>query len=298
MANFGRFITAMVTPFDDQLQVNWEQLPQLVDYLIEEQKSDTLVVCGTTGESPTLTDAEKKRLFETVVALAKGKAKVIAGTGTYDTAHSLHLTQIAEAAGVDGLLLVSPYYNRPSQEGLYRHFKAVAESTKLPIMLYNIPSRCGINIEVETTLRLTREFPNIVASKEAHGDMDHITSLVARAPEHFYVYCGDDSWTLPFLSTGAYGVVSVAGHVVGAHIKSMIEAYVNGKPAEALKLHQSLYPLFRGMFNCPHRVPNPAPVKHALNLKGLNVGGLRLPMVAVNEAEGQFIEDLLSNTKL
>lgn len=293
MANFGRLVTAMVTPFDDELQVDGSKLQALVDYLIEVQKNDSLVVCGTTGESPTLSDDEKMGMFEAVVRLAKGRSKVIAGTGSYDTAHTIHLTKMAEKAGADGLLLVAPYYNRPSQEGLYQHFKAVAQSTSLPIMLYNIPSRCGINIEVGTTLRLAREFSNIVASKEAHGDLDHITALVSQAPEHFHVYSGDDSLTLPFLSVGAYGIVSVAAHIAGARIKQLIEAYTGGRPEQALKLHQELSPLFRGMFNCPHRVPNPAPVKHALNVKGIPVGGLRLPMVPVNEAEARFIENLL-----
>jgi 4-hydroxy-tetrahydrodipicolinate synthase len=293
VADFGRLITAMVTPFDEKLQVNGEQLQTLVEYLIGEQKSNSLVVCGTTGESPTLSDDEKKGLFEAVVRHSKGRAKVIAGTGSYDTAHSIHLTRMAEEAGVDGLLLVAPYYNRPSQAGLYQHFKAIAASTSLPIMLYNIPARCGINVDVETTLRLAGEFPNIVASKEAHGDLDHITALAAKAPAHFRVYCGDDSWTLPFLSAGAYGIVSVAGHIAGAKIQEMVGAFLSGELPRAIKLHQELFPLFKGMFNCPHRVPNPAPVKHALNIKGVKVGGLRLPMIAVNEVEGQFIEKLL-----
>lgn len=297
MADFGRLVTAMVTPFDAKLQVNGEQLQTLVDYLIEEQQNNSLVVCGTTGESPTLTDDEKKRLFEAVVRLAAGRAKVIAGTGSYDTAHSIHLTRMAEEAGADGLLLVAPYYNRPSQTGLYQHFKAIAESTSLPIMLYNIPARCGINVDVETTLRLAGEFPNIVASKEAHGDMDHITALASKAPAHFRVYCGDDSWTLPFLSAGAYGVVSVAGHIAGAKIQEMVGAFLTGELPRAIKLHQELFPLFKGMFNCPHRVPNPAAVKHALNVKGIPVGGLRLPMVPVTEAEGQFIERLLRQSQ-
>ncbi|WP_438448277.1 4-hydroxy-tetrahydrodipicolinate synthase [Gorillibacterium sp. sgz5001074] len=295
MANFGRLVTAMVTPFDEQLQVSEEQLEALVEHLIEGMRCDSLVVCGTTGESPTLTDSEKSGLFESVVRLVRGRAKVIAGTGSYDTAHTIHLTEAAEKAGADGVLLVAPYYNRPSQEGLYQHFKAVAQSTRLPIMLYNIPSRCGINVDTATTLRLAREFPNIVASKEAHSDLDHITTLVSQGPEHFRVYCGDDSLTLPFLSIGAYGVVSVAGHIVGAQIKSMIEAYADDRPAEARRLHQMLFPVFRGMFHCPNRVPNPAAVKHALNVSGIPVGGLRLPMVPVNEAEGRFIEELLQS---
>jgi 4-hydroxy-tetrahydrodipicolinate synthase len=285
----------MVTPFDERLEVNWEQLPALVDYLIDVQKSESLVVCGTTGESPTLTDEERKRMVESVVRLAKGRAKVIAGASNNDTLHSVQLTLEAEAAGADGVLIVAPYYNRPSQAGIYEHYKAIAKATKLPIMMYNIPSRCGIDVEVDTTIRLANEFENIVASKEAHGDLDHITSLVAKAPSHLKIYCGDDSLTLPYLSVGAHGVVSVASHVVGSQIRSMVNAYAGGDPVKARTLHHELFPLFRGMFFCPNRVPNPAPVKHALNLKGIQVGGLRLPMLPVNEAEGQFIEELLSH---
>lgn len=294
MTDFGRLITAMVTPFDDNLEVNWEQLQRLVDYLIDQQKSEALVVCGTTGESPTLTDEERRRLVKSVVQMAAGRAKVIAGASNNDTPHSIQLTLEAEEAGADGVLIVAPYYNRPSQRGIYEHYKAIAKATRLPIMMYNIPSRCGINVEVETTIRLASEFENIAASKEAHGDLDHITALVGQAPAHFRVYSGDDSLTLPYLSVGAHGIVSVASHIVGPRIRSLVEAYADGDPKEALKLHHQLFPIFRGMFNCPHRVPNPAPVKHALNVKGVPVGGLRLPMVPVDEAEGRFIEELLS----
>lgn len=294
MVDFGRLVTAMVTPFDDKHQVNWEQVVRLVRYLIDEQQTDALVVCGTTGESPTLTDEEKKRLFEVVVREAGGKVKVIAGTGTNDTANSIELTRYAEEAGADGILAVAPYYNRPSQEGLYQHFSALATSTKLPIMLYNIPSRTGINVDLETTIRLARQFPNIVASKEAHGDLEFITALVMQSPPGFKIYSGDDSLTLPFMSVGAYGVVSVAAHLAGKEIQALIEAQTSGRPVEAAQRHHKLFPLFRGMFNCPHRVPNPAPVKHALNYKGVEVGGLRLPMVPVTEREARFIENLLS----
>lgn len=291
--DFGRLITAMVTPFDANLQIDWARVDQLIDYLIEEQKSDSLVVCGTTGESPTLTDDEKVALYQAAVKRSAGRCKIIAGTGSYDTAHSIHLTRLAEQAGVDGILVVAPYYNRPSQEGLYAHFKAIAEATTLPIMLYNIPSRTGINVAPETTLKLA-QLPNVVASKEAHGDLDHITELTTKVPGHFKVYSGDDSATLPFLSVGAYGIVSVASHVIGREMKAMIEDFVSGNLARAVEQHQKLNPIFRGLFNCPHRVPNPAPVKHALNLRGVEVGGLRLPLVPVTEAEGRFVEELFA----
>lgn len=293
MADFGRVVTAMVTPFNDKLQVDFEKLQTLIDYLIDVQKSETLIVCGTTGESPTLTDDEKKALFEASVKLARGRCKVIAGTGSYDTAHSTHLTKAAEETGVDGILLVAPYYNRPSQEGLYRHFKAVAGATGLPVMLYNIPGRTGINVAPETTLRLAAELPNIFASKEAHCDLDHITTLAAKAPNGFRVYCGDDSLTLPYLSVGAYGVVSVASHLVGNQMQDMIGAFLAGRNAEAAAIHRKLHPVFKGLFECPHRVPSPAPVKHALNASGIPVGGLRLPLVPVTEEEAAFIEKLL-----
>ncbi|WP_135547265.1 4-hydroxy-tetrahydrodipicolinate synthase [Paenibacillus cymbidii] len=291
--DFGRVVTAMVTPFDAQLQVNWTKVEELVDYLIEEQQSESLVVCGTTGESPTLGDDEKARMFETVVKRANGRARVIAGTGSYDTAASIEATQAAERAGVDGVLLVAPYYNRPSQEGLYRHFAAIAQSTKLPVMLYNIPSRTGINVSPETTLRLA-ELPNVVASKEAHADLDHITTLVAKAPAHFRVYSGDDFMTLPFLAVGAYGIVSVASHVVGKRLQQLIRTFTSGQVQEAAQLHASLHPIFKGLFECPHRVPNPAPVKHALNARGIDVGGLRLPLVEVTKEEAAFIEALFA----
>ncbi|GAA3406543.1 4-hydroxy-tetrahydrodipicolinate synthase [Paenibacillus hodogayensis] len=289
--DFGRVITAMVTPFDSQLQVDWAQTRKLIDFLIEEQQADSLVVCGTTGESPTLTDEEKIGLFKLAVEQARGRCRIIAGTGSYDTAHTIHLTKEAEAAGVDGVLLVAPYYNRPSQEGIYEHFKAAAQATKLPVMLYNIPSRTGINVSAATTLKLA-QLPNVVASKEAHGDFDLLSELTAHAPDGFKVYSGDDILTLPMLSVGAYGIVSVAGHVIGKEMKQMVNSFVNGDVQQAIQWHAKLRPVFHGLFNCPHRVPNPVPVKYALGLHGLPVGGVRLPLLQATEEEGRFIEEL------
>jgi 4-hydroxy-tetrahydrodipicolinate synthase len=289
--DFGRVITAMVTPFDSELRVDRNQARKLIDYLIEEQKSDSLVICGTTGESPTLTEEEKLDLFSIAVEQAKGRCKIIAGTGSYDTAHTIHLTQEAEKIGVDGVLLVAPYYNRPSQDGLYEHFKAAAQSTRLPVMLYNIPSRTGVTVSAATTLKLA-ELPNVVASKEAHADFDLISELTAGAPESFRIYSGDDILTLPMMSVGAYGVVSVASHVIGQEIQQMVRAYVSGDVRAAAEWHAKLRPIFHGMFNCPHRVPNPVPIKYALGLHGMPVGGVRLPLVPATEAEGQFIRNL------
>ncbi|PYI50427.1 4-hydroxy-tetrahydrodipicolinate synthase [Paenibacillus flagellatus] len=289
--DFGRVITAMVTPFDAELRVDWDQARKLIDYLIEEQQSDSLVVCGTTGESPTLTEDEKLAMFKLAVEQAKGRCRIIAGTGSYDTAHTIHLTKAAESAGVDGILLVAPYYNRPSQEGLYAHFKAAAESTSLPVMLYNIPSRTGITVSASTTLKLA-QLPNVVATKEAHSDFDLISELTANAPEGFRVYSGDDILTLPMLSVGAYGIVSVASHVIGKEMQQLVRAYTSGNVAEAASWHAKLRPIFNGLFNCPHRVPNPVPVKYALGLHGMPVGGVRLPLVPATEEEGRFIEAL------
>ncbi|WP_274361406.1 4-hydroxy-tetrahydrodipicolinate synthase [Paenibacillus thermotolerans] len=291
--DFGRLVTAMVTPFDDKLRIDWEKTANLVEYLIEEQQSDSLVVAGTTGESPTLSDDEKLELFRFVMRQARGRAKIIAGTGSNDTAHSVHLTKEAEKAGVDAVLLVSPYYSRTSQDGLIAHFGAIAEATSVPVMLYNIPSRTGVNIEPNTLLTLMRQHSNITAVKESSGDLDQMSQIIAGLPEGTLLYSGDDNLTLPVLSIGGHGVVSVASHVIGREMKQMIEAYTGGRPADAAKLHGKLMPVFKGLFYCPHRVPNPVPVKHALKVKGVDCGGVRLPLVTVTEQEAEFIEDLL-----
>jgi 4-hydroxy-tetrahydrodipicolinate synthase len=286
--DFGRLVTAMVTPFDENLQVNWPQVEILIDYLIDVQKSESIVICGTTGEAPTLSEAEKLKLFGTAVRHAKGRCKIIAGTGSYDTAHTIKSTVEAEKLGVDAVLLVAPYYNRPSQEGLYQHFKAVAEATSLPIILYNVPKRTGVFISYETIIRLA-QIPNIVASKEAHADLEHTTQLIARVPQEFKIYSGDDSLTLPILAIGGYGIISVASHIVGAEMQQLIQYYVGGENAKASKLNAELFPIFMGLFSAP----SPAPVKHALALKGINVGGVRLPLVKVTEEEGLFVQSLL-----
>lgn len=290
--DFGRVITAMVTPFDRQGQIDWQQTGKLIDYLIEEQRSDSLVICGTTGESPTLTEDEKLKLFAFSVSQAKGRCKIIAGTGSNDTSHTIHLTKEAEKLGVDGILLVAPYYNKPSQEGLYQHFKAVAEQTALPVMLYNIPGRTGINISAETTIRLSH-IRNVVATKDC-STLDQMTLIISGAAEGFKVYSGDDSMVLPVLAIGGYGIVSVASHVIGKPMRELVESYLNGNVAEAARLHSKLYPIFQGLFNCPHPVPNPVAVKYALGLHGMDVGGVRLPLVTATEAEADFIKRLFA----
>lgn len=260
--------------------------------MIEDQKSETLVISGTTGESPTLSDKEKVELFEFAVKHAAGRCKIIAGTGSNNTAHSIHLTQDAERAGVDGVLLVVPYYNKPSQEGMFRHFEAIANATKLPVMLYNVPGRTAASLSAATTLRLA-QIPNIVATKECVS-LEQVTQIAAGAPGHFRVYSGDDASGLPAIAVGAYGIVSVASHVVGAEMKEMIDAYFGGAPVQAAQIHQKLFPVFKGLFECPQPLPNPVAVKYALTLRGLNVGSVRLPLIAATEDEQGFIRDLFN----
>jgi 4-hydroxy-tetrahydrodipicolinate synthase len=278
--DFGRLITAMVTPFQEDGSIDWKTTASLIEHLIGEQQTDSIVVCGTTGESPTLTDMEKAELISFAAKQSAGRALIIAGTGSFDTAHSIHMTGLAEEAGADGILLVVPYYNRPSQEGMYRHFKAIAESTALPVILYNVPTRTVASMNPETTVR--------VATKECHS-LDHVAEIVSGAPESFRVYTGDDSATLPAMAVGAYGVVSVASHIVGAEMKEMINAHLDGRPAEAGALHRKLLPVFGGLF----KAPNPVLVKRALELQGLPVGGVRLPLVEADEAETAALKQLL-----
>ncbi|ANS74053.1 4-hydroxy-tetrahydrodipicolinate synthase [Paenibacillus yonginensis] len=290
--DFGRLVTAMVTPFDEAGQIDWDQTAKLIDYLVENQKSDTLVISGTTGESPTLSTEEKLLLFDFAVKHAAGRCKIIAGTGTNSTEASIKMTKEAEKLGVDGALLVVPYYNKPNQEGMFRHFEAIATSTTLPIMLYNVPSRTVACLSTETILRLA-EIHNIVAVKEC-APLEQVAQVVSAAPAGFRVYSGEDAATLPALAVGGHGIVSVASHIAGAEMKDMIEAYLGGEVAKAAKLHQRLLPLFKGLFEAPHPVPNPVAVKFALNERGISVGSVRLPLVPATEEEQQFIRSLLA----
>jgi 4-hydroxy-tetrahydrodipicolinate synthase len=277
---------------DRTLAVDYDRAAALAKRLVD-SASDGLVVCGTTGEAPTLTDDEKIRLFRTVREAVGPRAKVIAGTGTYDTAHSVHLTREAERAGCDGVLLVNPYYNKPSQEGLYRHFKTVAESTSLPVMLYNIQGRTSVNCEPATIARLA-EVPNIVAVKEASGSLDQMSQIRKITPPEFHLYSGDDSLTLPLLAVGGTGVVSVASHLAGREIKAMIQAYQAGDIRQAQALHFRLWPLFKVLFI----TTNPVPVKAALALSGFDVGSLRLPLVDATAKEREQIGAVLKELAL
>jgi len=287
MSIFGRVSTAMVTPFDAKGNIDFQKTSHLVEYLLK-NGSDSLVISGTTGESPTLTFEEKAALFKHVVNVVDKRVPVIAGTGNYNTKDSIELTKKAEDIGVDAILLVAPYYNKPNQEGLYQHFKAIAESTSLPVMIYNIPGRSSVNIEPETIIRLS-EVPNIKAVKEASGNLVQMTQIIANTPDDFVLYCGDDSLALPTLSIGGVGVVSVAAHIIGNEMQQMIQAFFTGNVTEAAKWHQKLLPIMKGLF----AAPSPAPVKTALQLKGLNVGSVRLPLVPLTEKERNELAELL-----
>ncbi|MDD2372281.1 MAG: 4-hydroxy-tetrahydrodipicolinate synthase [Syntrophomonadaceae bacterium] len=287
-----RLLTAMITPYDDKLQVDYARAAELADYLAN-NGSEGIVVSGTTGESPVLTDEEKLKLFAAVKGKLGKRIPVWAGTGSNDTQHSLELSKEAEKLGVDGVMLVCPYYSKPSQEGLYQHFRKIAGAISLPVMLYNVPGRTGINLLPETVTRLAK-IENIVAIKEASGSMDQVSTLMTLLPEEMTVYSGDDSLTLPMMALGARGVVSIASHLVGKEILAMIDAFGNGEVKRAGDLHKQLFPIFKGLFI----TTNPVPLKEVLNQLGQNVGGLRLPLVEANETEKIFIQELLINAKL
>ncbi|MFV9509797.1 4-hydroxy-tetrahydrodipicolinate synthase [Tepidibacillus sp. LV47] len=287
--NFGRLITAMVTPFNEKMEIDFDKTKQLVEHLIQ-TGTETIVVAGTTGESPTLSTEEKLELFERVLEFAQGRAKVIAGTGSNNTKSSIALTKKAEAIGVHGIMAVAPYYNKPSQEGIYQHFKAIAEETQLPIMIYNIPGRTGINIQAETIVRLS-QIDNIIAVKEASGDLSQMSEILVKTKENFFLYSGDDKFTLPVLSIGGYGVVSVASHVVGKQMKEMIDAYLAGDVKKAASYHQKLLPLFEGIFI----TSNPVPIKELLNRIGIQVGSVRLPLVPATKEQSEIVKKIYDN---
>ena len=288
---FGQVITAMATPFDSDGEIDFQATTNLVEYLIN-NGSDGIVVAGTTGESPTLSTDEKVALFVHVVTEADGRAKIIAGTGSNNTRASVALTQQAEQAGVDGVMLVTPYYNKPSQEGMYRHFEAIANATTLPVMLYNIPGRSVVNLSVDTIVRLSL-IDNITCVKEASGDLDAASEIIERTSSDFAVYSGDDSLTLPMLSIGGTGIVSVASHIIGNDMQQMIKLFRTGDTAGAAALHCKLLPTMKALF----AAPSPSPVKAALNLSGVPVGGVRLPMLALTEEEITTLQQFLPSPK-
>ena len=291
MAEIGRLLTAMVTPFDDKGAVDFEQAKKLAHALLD-SGSDGVVLSGTTGESPTLTTDEKMRLFSEVKQSIGDKGVVIAGTGTYNTAESIELSQEAEKQGVDGLLLVVPYYNKPPQQGIYQHFKAIAGKTNLPCIVYNIMGRTGVNMTDETTLRLSK-IDNIIGTKEASGDMNQIARIIQTAPD-FKVWSGDDNQTFLIMSMGGYGVVSVVSHLVGNQIKHMMGLLLEGDIEGAATEHRRLLPIFLGMFV----ESNPIPVKYAVNRVGIKVGDPRLPMIPPSDMAIGQIEKLLDEFEI
>ena len=273
MVNFGTVLTAMITPFNSDGSVNYEVAEKLAAHLAD-NGTDTVVVCGTTGESPALTWEEEYNLFQVVQQAVAGKAKVIARTGSNSTTEAIAATQKAATLGLDGSLQVVPYYNKPPQAGLYKHFQAIAQSNPdLPIMLYNVPSRTSQNLQPETVARLA-EIPNIVAIKEASGNFEQVSQLRRITPPEFAIYSGDDSFTLAIMALGGAGVVSVASHLVGNELQQMIQACQSEKTTLAREIHLKLFPLFKVLF-C---TTNPIPVKAALKLQGWDVGSPRSPL--------------------
>ena len=292
MTEIGRLITAMVTPFDEKGEVDYAQAKRLATALLD-SGSDGLVITGTTGEGPTLTAEEKIRLYAEVKEAIGYRGAVIAGTTDNDTAKSIELSTEAASVGADALLLTVPAYNKPPQEGLYQHFKAIAESTELPCVLYNVTSRTSLNMTDETTLRLSK-IDNIVGIKEAGSDLNQITRIIDGAGDDFRVWSGNDDETFSIMATGGYGVVSVLSHLVGNQIKQMMGYLLEGDVEKAAAEHRRLLPLFKVMFT----VSNPIPLKYSLNHVGFNVGPMRLPLVPPDEKSAENILNVLSNYEI
>ena len=290
---FGRVLTAMMTPFLPSGEVNYEVAEKFSSYLVD-NGTDTVVVCGTTGESPALTWDEEYELFKVVKAAVGDRAKVIAGTGSNSTKEAIEATQKADKLGLDGSLQVVPYYNKPPQAGLKGHFEAIARAVPdLPVMLYNVPGRTSCNLLPETVVELSR-IPNIVAVKEASGNLDQVSEISRLSPSDFEIYSGDDSLTLPMLSVGAVGVVSVASHLVGTQLQRMVRSFELGKVNEASALHLELFPLFKALFS----VTSPIPLKVALTLQGWPVGNCRLPLCEGSLELQQQIKKTLAQMNL
>ncbi len=278
--NAGEIITAMITPFKENFEVDYDSLEKLVNHLIA-TGSDTILVAGTTGECPTLTHEEEWDVLKFVLKTVNGRVKVIMGTGSNSTQTAVMTAKKAEELGADAILTVVPYYNKPNQRGMKAHFSAVAEAVKLPIILYNIPGRTGVNMLPATVAELAEKYSNIVAVKQSNGDLDLISEMKSICPKDFVIYSGDDSLTLPMMSLGAFGVISVASHVVGLEMKEMISAFKNGNNVLALEKHIELFPIFKKLFMCP----SPSPVKEMLSKMGIIKNVLRLPLVNMTDEE-------------
>ena len=292
MKKIGRLLTAMITPFYEEGEVDYEQARKLALALLN-SGSEGVVVVGTTGESPTLVRKEELRLFREVKSAVGERGAVVAGTGSNSTAEAIETTREAERIGVDACLLVVPYYNKPTQEGLYQHFKAIAQSTSLPCILYNVPSRTVTSLSADTVIKLS-QIDNIIGVKEASGNLEQISRIISQAREGFLVWSGNDSDTLPILALGGYGVISVASHLVGRQISEMIGSFISGKTDEAARIHNRLMPLVNALFI----VSNPIPVKYAVNYVGFNVGKPRLPLTEPDEKSAAVIRDTLKNYKI
>lgn len=280
---FGRLLTAMVTPMHEDGGINYAAMAEFAEWLIN-NGSDGLVVCGTTGESPTISKEEKLELFRTVVERINKRVPVIAGTGCNNTMETVELTKEAAKLGVDGFLVVGPYYNKPPQEGYYQHFKAVAEATDLPVIVYNVPTRTSSNISPQTVLRLAKDFKNIVAIKEAAGCVSQAAELYSLLPEDFTIYSGDDLLILPFMSVGASGLISVVSNTGGQLLQELMQAFAEGRVKDAMDINARMIPLAKALFV----TTNPIPVKEAVTmLTPINAGPLRLPLVSLSEAENE-----------
>jgi len=289
---FGPLLTAMVTPFDEEDgKIDLNRAIQLIKKL-KKESSDGVVLSGTTGESPTLTKDEKLSLFEKAARETDG-IDIIAGTGSNSTNESIEFTKEAEKTGVNGIMLVVPYYNKPSQQGLYEHFKRIANNTSLPIIVYNVPGRTGIGLSIETTAHLSK-IDNIVALKDSTKDIEYALSVCNNVSEEFAVYSGDDAMTLPLISIGGYGVISVASHLVGDKLKEIIKGFNHGNREEAITNFRRLYPLFKAMF----LETNPVPVKEALNMINVKVGKPRLPLIEMHDDNKNKLFQILSEYKL
>ncbi len=289
MKKIGRLLTAMVTPFNEEGAVDYEQAKKLAVALLD-SGSEGLVVVGTTGESPTLLREEELRLFSEIKSVVGERGVVVAGTGSNSTAEAVEATKQAEKVGVDACLLVVPYYNNPTQEGLYEHFKTIAASTSLPCIPYNVPSRTVRSLTVDTIVRLS-QIDNIIGIKEASGNLDQVSHTISRAREGFRVWSGNDSDTLPILALGGYGIISVASHLVGKQISEMIYGFLDGKTDKAAEIHRHLLPLVNALFV----IANPIPVKYAVNQVGFRVGKTRLPLTEPDEKTAALIKDILKN---
>ena len=283
--NAGEIITAMITPFNEDLSIDYIALEKLINRLIS-TGSDAILVAGTTGETPTLSHEEEDELFAFVKKIVNGRVKIIMGAGSNSTQTAVQSSINAQKAGTDAILSVVPYYNKPSQKGMYAHFSAIAKAVDIPIILYNIPGRTGVNMLPATIAKLASEYKNIVAVKQSNSDLDLISDIKSHCPEDFAIYSGDDSLTLPMMSLGAHGVISVASHLVGNEMKKMIKAFKNGNNEEALQIHLHLYPLFRKLF----MAPNPVPVKAALANIGVIKEYVRQPLVMLDSEEKKELQ--------